>query len=144
MRMSATKLLGVLAIGGVMLASTACGPLDSVIGGAKKNTACKNIESELRNISSGGAAVTPGGGAAASAQKFSDAAAKIRAEGQNAGGDVETAATKFAGDLDDTAATLRRLSAGNLSGGTPNITEMQQHGNELGKACGYTGFRLGG
>ncbi|WP_131738049.1 hypothetical protein [Actinomadura roseirufa] len=143
MRMSATKLVGVLAIGGVMLASTACGPLDSITGG-KKKTACKNIESELRNIASGGAAVTPGGGAAANAQKFSDAASKIRSEGQSAGGDVETAATKFAGDLDDTASTLRRLSTGNLSGGTPNFTQMQQHGNELGKACGYTGFRLGG
>ncbi|WP_243725434.1 hypothetical protein [Actinomadura rubrisoli] len=141
--MSATKLVGALAIGGVMLASTACGPIDSVTGGGKKNTACKNIESELRGIASGGAAVSPGGGAAANAQKFSDAAAKIRSEGQNAGGDVESAATRFASDLDETATTLRRLSSGNLSGGTPNFTEMQQHGNELGKACGYTGFRLG-
>ncbi|QXJ22881.1 hypothetical protein AGRA3207_003954 [Actinomadura graeca] len=139
MRMSATKLVGVLAIGGAMLASTACGPIDSVTGGGKKNTACKNIETELRNIASGGVS----SGSAANAQKFSDAATKIRAEGQNAGGDVETTATKFAGDLDDTAATLRRLSSGNLSGGSPDFTAMQRHGNELGKACGYSGFRLG-
>ncbi|MBT2207282.1 hypothetical protein GNZ18_31230 [Actinomadura sp. NEAU-AAG5] len=139
MRMSATKLVGVLAIGGVLLGSTACGPIDSVTGGGKKKTACKNIESELRSVASGGAS----SGSAANAQRFADAASKIRTEGQNAGGDVQTAATKFASDLDDTAATLRRLSSGNLSGGSPNFTAMQQHGNELGKACGYTGFRLG-
>ncbi|MFD0683714.1 hypothetical protein [Actinomadura fibrosa] len=138
MRMSATKLVGVLAIGGALLASTACGPIDTITGSGKKNTACKNIESELRSFS------TSSGGSSTSPQRFSDTAAKIRSEGQSAGGDVEVAATKFAQDLDDTAATLRRLNSGNLGGGTPNFTEMQQHGNELGKACGYTGIRLGG
>ncbi|MWA01560.1 hypothetical protein F8568_014475 [Actinomadura sp. LD22] len=140
MRMSAAKLVGVLAIGGVLLGSTACGPVDSITGGGKKKTACKNIETELKNVASSGGSA---GGSEATAQTFSDAAAKIRTEGQNAGGDVETAATAFAGDLDDTAATLRKLSSGNLSGGTPNFTQMQQHGEDLGKACGYTGFHIG-
>ncbi|MEU9022048.1 hypothetical protein [Actinomadura sp. NPDC048394] len=144
MRMSAAKLVGVLAIGGVLLGSTACGPVDSITGGGKKKTACKNIETELKNVASSGGSVTGSGGAELTAQTFSDAAAKIRTEGQNAGGDVETAATAFAGDLDDTAATLRKLSSGNLSGGTPNFTQMQQHGEDLGKACGYTtGFHIG-
>ncbi|WP_030176980.1 hypothetical protein [Spirillospora albida] len=134
---------GVLA-GGVLLGASACGSLDSVTGGGAKASACKNIESELKSFSSGGAAVTPGGGAASNAQKFADAASAIRSEGQKAGGDVETAATKFAQDLDDTAATLKRLSSGDMSGGTPDFTKMQQHGNELGKACGYSTFRIGG
>jgi hypothetical protein len=142
MRMSAAKLVGALAIGGVLLGSTACGPVDSITGG-KKKTACKNIETELKSVASSGGSVSGSGGAESTAQTFSDAAAKIRSEGQNAGGDVETAATAFAGDLDDTAATLRKLSSGNLSGGTPNFTQMQQHGEDLGKACGYSGFHIG-
>jgi hypothetical protein len=144
MRMSAAKLVGVFAIGGVLLGSTACGPVDSITGGAKKTTACKNIETELKNVASSGGSVTGTGGTDATAQKFADAAAKIRSEGQNAGGDVETAATAFAGDLDETASTLRKLSSGNLSGGTPDFTKMQQHGEDLGKACGYNGFHIGG
>lgn len=150
MRMSATKLVGVLAIGGALLASSACGPVDAVTGGGKKKTACKNIETELRNVASGASATkpdlnNPGAGASASAQRFSDAASKIRSEGQNAGGDVETAASKFASDLENTATTLKSLSSGNLSGGTPNFSQMNQNGIELGKACGFegSGFRLG-
>jgi hypothetical protein len=143
MRMSAAKLVGVLAIGGVLLGSTACGPIDSVTGGGKKKTACKNIETELKSVASSGGAASGASGASSTAQTFSDAATKIRSEGQNAGGDVETAATAFAGDLDQTAATLRTLSSGNSSGTTPNISQMQQHGEDLGKACGYSAFHIG-
>jgi hypothetical protein len=142
--MSATKIVGVLAIGGAVLSSTACGALDAVAGGEKK-TACKNIETELKSIASSGTSVT-GSGAAANAQKWSDAAAKIRSEGQKAGGDVESAATRFAGDLDNTAKTLRSLSSGNLSAGNSmNMNSMMQNAQDLGKACGFegTGFRFG-
>src|SRR3954453_11527657 len=99
MRMSAAKLVGVLAIGGVLLGSTACGPVDSITGGGRKKTACKNIETGLKNVASSGGSASGTGGNEATAQTFSDAATKIRSEGQNAGGDVETAATAFASDL---------------------------------------------
>jgi hypothetical protein len=142
MRMSAVKLAGVVAVGGLMLASTGCGAIDAIAGG-KKTTACKNIETELRSFSTGGLS-TSASGASATAQKFSDTAAKVRSEGQNAGGDVESAATAFAGDLDQTAEMLRNLSSGNTSSiGRPDTGAMQQHGNDLAKACGFTGFRLG-
>ncbi|MFA1549764.1 hypothetical protein [Actinomadura chokoriensis] len=143
MRMSATKLVGVLAVGGLMLGSTGCGAVDAIAGG-KKKTACKNIETELRSFSTGGVAMTSPSGASTTAQKFSDTAAKVRSEGQSAGGDVETAATAFAGDLDQTAEMLRKLSSGNTSSlGQPDTISMQKHGNDLAKACGFTGFRLG-
>lgn len=143
MRMSAAKLAGVVAIGALMLGSTGCGAIDAIAGG-KKTTACKNIETELRSFSTGSTSMTSPGGASSTAQKFSDTAAKVRSEGQNAGGDVETAATAFAGDLDETAEMLRKLSSGNTSSiGRPNTAAMQQHGNDLAKACGFTGVRLG-
>jgi hypothetical protein len=144
MRMSATKIVGVFAIGGAVLSSTACGVLDAVAGGEKK-TACENIETELRSIASSGTSVT-GAGTAANAQKWSNAAAKIRTEGQKAGGDVESAATRFAGDLENTANTLRSLSSGDLSAGNNmNVNTMMQNAQDLGKACGFesTGFRFG-
>ncbi|MEU6033929.1 hypothetical protein ABZ801_00815 [Actinomadura sp. NPDC047616] len=140
MRMSAAKFAGVLVVGGALLSTTACG----LVGGEKK-AACDNIESELKSLTSGGAPATSGSAAASSAQKWSDAAAKIRAEGQKAGGDVESAATRFAGDLDSTATMLRNLSSGNLSGARPNTSSMMQNAQDLGKACGFanTGFRFG-
>ncbi|CNG02819.1 Uncharacterised protein [Mycobacterium tuberculosis] len=142
MRMSAVKLAGVVAVGGLMLGSTGCGAIDAIAGG-KKTTACKNIETELRSFSTGGLS-TSASGASATAQKFSDTAAKVRSEGQNAGGDVESAATAFAGDLDQTAEMLRNLSSGNTSSiGRPDTAAMQRHGNDLAKACGFSGFRLG-
>ncbi|TDB75337.1 hypothetical protein E1264_39980 [Actinomadura sp. KC216] len=142
MRMSATKLVGVLAVGGLLLGSTGCGAVDAIAGG-KKTTACKNIEKELRSFTTGSTSMTSPSGASSTAQKFSDTAAKVRAEGQNAGGDVETAATAFAGDLDKTAELLRKLSSGDMSGGMPDTAAMQQHGNDLAEACGYSAFRLG-
>ncbi|NKZ07905.1 hypothetical protein [Actinomadura latina] len=143
MRISATKLVGVLAVGGLMLGSTGCGAVDAIAGG-KKTTACKNIETELRSFSTGGMSMTSPSGASATAQKFTDTAAKVRSEGQSAGGDVETAATAFAGDLDQTADMLRKLGSGDTSSiGRPDTGAMQQHGNDLAKACGFTGFRLG-
>ncbi|GLZ14117.1 hypothetical protein Acsp04_43520 [Actinomadura sp. NBRC 104425] len=138
MRMSAAKLAGVLVVGGALLSTTACG----LVGGEKK-AACENIESELRSLTSGG---TGTAAAATNAQKWSDAAAKIRAEGQKAGGDVESAATRFASDLENTASMLRSLSSGNLSGGTrPDTSSMMQNAKDLGEACGFasTGFRFG-
>ena len=143
MRMSAVKLAGIVAVGGLMLGSTGCGAIDAITGG-KKTTACKNIETELRNFSTSGLSMTSASGASAAAQKFSDTAAKVRSEGQSAGGDVESAATAFAGDLDQTAEMLRNLSSGNTSSiGQPDTAAMQQHGDDLAKACGFSGFRLG-
>ncbi|MQY05085.1 hypothetical protein [Actinomadura macrotermitis] len=147
MRMSAAKIVGALAIGGAVLGSTACGPLDAVAGGDKK-TACNNIKTELTALGDSGSATGLGGAganAAAKADKFAAAASKIRSEGQKAGGDVETSATALAGDLDKTADTLRSLSSGRPSaGGMNSLTQMAQHGQELGKACGYqSNFRFG-
>ncbi|TDC44015.1 hypothetical protein E1281_34580 [Actinomadura sp. KC345] len=142
MRMSATKLVGALAVGGLMLGSTGCGAVSGIVGGEKK-TACKNIESELRSFSTSSLSMTSGG-AEQTAQKFSDTASKIRSEGQNAGGDVETSATAFAGDLDETADLLRQMSSGSTSPRQPNTASMRQHGNDLAEACGFTAFRIGG
>ncbi|MGI5205407.1 hypothetical protein ACQEU6_27980 [Spirillospora sp. CA-108201] len=143
MRMSATKLVGVVAVGGLMLGSTGCGAVDAIAGG-KKKTACKNIETELRSFSSGGMTMSSPSGASATAQKFSDTASKVRSEGQNAGGDVESAATAFAGDLDQTASMLRQVQSGSTTPRQPDLAGMRQHGNDLAEACGFTGFRLGG
>ncbi|HEY8479835.1 MAG TPA: hypothetical protein VIL71_08405 [Spirillospora sp.] len=141
MRMSATKIVGALAIGGLLVGSTGCGALETVTGG-KKKAACENIEAELRSFSSSGMSMTVGNPEAA-AQKFTDTAAKIRSEGQSAGGDVETAATAFAGDLDKTADLLRQMSSGNFSAQQPDLSSIRQHGNDLAEACGFTAFRLG-
>ncbi|QFG22836.1 hypothetical protein [Actinomadura sp. WMMB 499] len=141
--MSATKLVGILAVGGALFTSTACGPLADVAGGGAKDEACKNIETELRGIASSSPSLT-GSGTEQTANEWIDAASTIRTEGQNAGGDVESAATAFASDLETVANSLKEMSSGNLSGGMPNVSQMQQHGTELGEACGYSGFRLGG
>ncbi len=125
-----------------MLGSRGCGAVDAIAGG-KKTTACKNIEKELRSFSNDKTTVTSLGGAAGAAQKFSDTASKVRSGGES-GGDVESAATAFAGDLDNAAEMLRKLSSGDMSGvGQPNTAAMQQHGNDLAEACGFTAFRLG-
>ncbi|TYK50580.1 hypothetical protein [Actinomadura decatromicini] len=143
MRMSATTLVGVLVVGGLLIGSTGCGAIDAVAGG-KKRTACKNIETELRSFSTGSMSMTSPGGASSTAQKFTDTAAKVRSEGQSAGGDVESAATAFAGDLDNTAQMLRKLSSGDTSSiGQPDTAAMQRHGNDLAEACGFSSFRLG-
>lgn len=142
MRISATKLVGVLAVGGLMLGSTGCGAIDTIAGG-KKKTACKNIETELRSFSTSGMSMSSPSGASATAQKFSDTASKVRSEGQSAGGDVETAATAFAGDLDETASLLRSLQSGSTSPRQPDLSSMRQHWERPGRACGFTGFRLG-
>ncbi|MGP4026173.1 hypothetical protein [Actinomadura sp. 3N407] len=141
MRMSAAKLAGVVVVGGLMLGSTGCGAVDALAGG-KKKTACKNIERELRSFSTSG--LTSSGGADSTARKFSETASAIRSEGRSAGGDVETAAVAFAGDLDETATLLRQMSSGSTSPRQPNTAAMRRHGNDLAEACGFSGFRLGG
>lgn len=140
MRMSAAKLVGILAVGGLMLGSTGCGAVDALAGG-KKKTACKNIERELRSFSTSG--LTSSGGADATARKFSETASAIRAEGRSAGGDVESAAVAFAGDLDETAELLQDMSSGNTTPRQPNTAAMRRHGNDLAEACGFNAFRLG-
>ena len=141
MRMSATKLVGALAVGGLMLGSTGCGVVSGIVGGEKK-TACKNIESELRSFSTSSLSMTSSG-AERTAQKFADTASKIRSEGQNAGGDVESSATAFAGDLDRTADMLRQMRSGSTSPRRPDTAAMRRHGNDLAEACGFTAIRLG-
>ncbi|MBW8481912.1 hypothetical protein [Actinomadura parmotrematis] len=149
MSMTTPKLIGIIALGGSLLASAACGPLDSVTGGGK-SAACDNIKTELKNLSTNTApsnAADPTASAAANAAKYSTTASNIRSEGQKAGGDVARAADDFAGDLDNAAAILRNLSNGNTSAasGTGSLTQMSQHGQALGKACGFTStFRFGG
>ncbi|MFC0038550.1 hypothetical protein [Actinomadura rayongensis] len=150
MRLSASSLVGALMVGGAVLGATACGPIDSVTGGGAKKSACNSIESTLRSLTTVSTPdlSNPTASATANAQKYSDAAAKIRSAGQDAGGDVESAAGAFATDLESTASTLRSLGSGNLSGGTSGLQslgQMQQHAQDLGKACGFsgTGFRFG-
>ena len=141
MRMSATRLVGVLAAGGLMLGSVGCGAIDAVAGG-KKKTACKNIETELRSFSS--SAGSSSTGSAVMISKFSSTASKIRSEGASAGGDVESAATAFAGDLDSTAEMLRKLRSGDTSSmQRPDTEAMRRHGNDLADACGFNAIRLG-
>jgi hypothetical protein len=133
MRMSATKLVGVLAIGGALLTSTACGALSAATGGGDKDAACKAIRTELSSVQS---KITspdlsnPGASSAANAQVFRDTANKIRTEGQKAGGDVETAAGKVATDLEGLAGSS---SPGAGSG------RFIQNAAELGRACGFSG-----
>ncbi|WP_018654406.1 hypothetical protein [Actinomadura flavalba] len=145
MRPSALRIACVAVLGGALIGSTACNPAD-IVGGSKSE-ACGNIETELRTLANAGTAPNPSdpmGGAAANAQKFSDVASKIRAEGQKAGGDVASASSAFARDLDSAATTLRNLSSGNLSGGanTNWATQMQQSGQALASACGFSGNRF--
>ncbi|GAA2621944.1 hypothetical protein SMC26_32985 [Actinomadura fulvescens] len=148
MRMSATKLVGVLAIGGAMLTSTACGPLDAVTGGGDKKAACNNIKSAAEQLSSSGMTQpdvnNPTASISANAQKLSDFASKVRTEGQNAGGDVESAATKFAADVDSAANAMRQMASNpsSASSSMSSISAMQQSGQALSKACGIAGFRL--
>ncbi|MEV5576650.1 hypothetical protein AB0L06_42050 [Spirillospora sp. NPDC052269] len=142
MRMSATRLIGTVALGGALLASAACGPLDSVTGGNKK-TACNNIKSELSSIKSKISQPDAGNlrsSSAANAQLYRDTASKIRSEGAKAGGDVQSSSDKVAGDLESLATVLGRIGSG--SSGTPDMSGSRnfiQDAADLGRACGYTG-----
>jgi ABC-type transport system substrate-binding protein len=142
MRMSATKVVGALAIGGTLLASTACGPFSTLAGGADKDEACKNIRTELSSVQGKMASpdtTNPGASNAANAQLFRDTASKIRSEGQKAGGDVETSAGKVATDLEGLATTLSNLSSGNTSSPGAGTSSFIQDAAELGRACGFSG-----
>jgi hypothetical protein len=131
MRVRTTRLLGVLAIGGVMLSSTACLPgLDSV-GGGDKTAACSAMQQEISSVSS--KAMQNLSNPAAMAQTYSDTANKIRAEGQKAGGDVQEAANQVADDLDELAQILRDASAGNLR--VPDTSKLTASGAKLQQAC---------
>ncbi|MBO2449283.1 hypothetical protein J4573_19420 [Actinomadura barringtoniae] len=149
MRMSATKLVGVIAVGGALLASSACGPLDSVTGGGDKKAACDNIKSAAEKLSSTSVAPDPNNpqaSVAASTQKLTDFASTVRSEGQKAGGDVESSASKFASDIDAAAASLRQMASNPLGGtsGLSSINNMKTSGEALSKACGFSGgFRIG-
>ncbi|MFC4912610.1 hypothetical protein [Actinomadura gamaensis] len=142
MRMSATRLIGTFALGGALLASAACGPLDKVAGGDKK-AACDNIQTELSSIKS--KISTPDinnvrSSAAANAQLYRDTASKIRSEGAKAGGDVQSSSDKVAGDLESLATMLGNIGSGSTS--TPDMSGSRnfiQDAADLGRACGYSG-----
>ncbi|GAA3986634.1 hypothetical protein GCM10023085_80960 [Actinomadura viridis] len=141
MRMSPAKLVGVLAIGGALLTSTACGPLGSLAGG-DKDAACKNIRSELSSVQSKIATPNmsnPGASGAANAQVYRETASKIRSEGQKAGGDVETAAGKVATDLEGLATMMSNLGSGNTTSPGSSTSSFIRNAAELGRACGYSG-----
>ncbi|GAA1565372.1 hypothetical protein GCM10009678_55530 [Actinomadura kijaniata] len=154
MRMS-TKLVGVLAIGGVMLTSTACGPLSAVTGGGDKASACNNIKTELETLSQNAKMPkpdlsNPSAGlsqlkqqTAQMAQQYQNTASRIRSEGDRAGGDVQSAAGKLAGDLDSMANMLRNSTSGGATG-MNSFSQITQNAADLGKACGFSGtFRFG-
>ncbi|WP_433331236.1 hypothetical protein [Spirillospora sp. CA-294931] len=150
MRMSATQLVGALAIGGAVLTSAACGPVDAVTGGGDKKAACDNIKSAAEKLSSSAQTTpdinNPGAGLSNTAQKLSDFASTVRSEGAKAGGDVESSATKFAGDIDTAANALRSASSNpaGAAGSMGKINDMKASGEALSKACGFSGgFRIG-
>ncbi|XVQ11058.1 hypothetical protein ACQP1W_00305 [Spirillospora sp. CA-255316] len=137
MRMSATKLVGVLAIGGALLTTTACGALSTVTGGGDKDAACKAIRTELSSVQSKIASPdmsNPGASTAANARVFRDTAAKIRTEGGKAGGDVETAAGKVATDLEGLATAMSNTTSPSTASGS-----FIRDAAELGRACGFSG-----
>jgi hypothetical protein len=130
--MPTTRLLGVLAIGGVMLSSTACLPgVDSLSGGGDKTAACEAMRQEIGSVSS--RAMQHLSNPSAMAQVYSDAANTIRTEGQKAGGEVQEAADQVAADLDDLAQLLRDASAGNVR--MPDTSKLTSSGARLQQAC---------
>ncbi|MFI0354483.1 hypothetical protein [Actinomadura sp. 9N407] len=142
MRMSATQLVGALALGGALLFSTGCGPLASVVDGGAKDEACKNIRTELSSVQGKIAKPdmsNPGAGQEANVKLYRDTASKIRSEGQKAGGDVETAADKVAKDLEGLAEMMANLGSGNPPS-TNSGSSLIQSASELGKACGISGM----
>ncbi|MFC5180465.1 hypothetical protein [Actinomadura harenae] len=142
MRMSAPRLIGTLALGGALLASAACGPLDSITGGNKK-TACNNIKADLTAIKSKVSqpdASNLRSSSAANARLYRETASKIRSEGAKAGGDVKSSSDKVASDLESLATVLGNIGSGSTS--TPNMSGSRnfiQDAADLGRACGYTG-----
>ncbi|SEG94678.1 hypothetical protein SAMN04489712_1504 [Thermomonospora echinospora] len=132
MRVRTTRLLGVLAIGGVMLSSTACLPgLDGVTGGGEKTAACNAMTQEISSVST--RATQNLSNPTAMAQIYSDAATKVRAEGQKAGGDVQEAAGQVADDLEELAQLLRDLDSGNIR--VPDTSKLTTSGARLQQAC---------
>ncbi|MBA9002389.1 MULTISPECIES: hypothetical protein [Thermomonospora] len=121
--------LGVLAIGGAMLTSTAC--LPGLTSSAEQKTACANMLRELQAIPSKVSQNLTNPTAAA--QVYDDAAGTLRSEGQKAGGDVQTAAEKVANDLEDLGQTLRDAGNGNPS--IPDTSKITSSGAELERAC---------
>jgi hypothetical protein len=142
MRMSVTRLVGAVVIGGALLTSTGCGALSAVTGGADKDAACKNIRNELSSVQSKISSPNmsnPGASNNANAQLYRDTASKIRSEGQKAGGDVETAAGKVATDLEGLATMMSNLGSGNPPSSNTGSSFIK-NAAELGKACGASGM----
>lgn len=127
MRTQTTRLLGVLAIGGAMLAATACLPG----GDSEKTAACQAMVEEIGAVPSKASQHLSNPGAAA--QVYSDAAAKVRAEGRKAGSDVQEAAEQVAADLEELAQVLRDAGSGNLR--MPDTSKLISSGAKLRDAC---------
>jgi hypothetical protein len=125
MRVNATKVITVLALGGVLLSASGC------LGGGEKTAACKNMQTTINGIA--GKASAAGTDTAAAARVYADAATSVRSEGKKAGGDVETSANKVATALDGLAASLRAAAAGTPK--TPDTGSLISAGRELQDAC---------
>ncbi|TNY38094.1 hypothetical protein [Thermomonospora catenispora] len=129
MRLQTTRLLGVLALGGVMLTSTAC--LPNMGGDSDRQAACDNIVRELNELPS--RATQQLGNPSAMIQAYEETANNIRTEGRKAGGDVQEAAENVASDLESLAQTIRNASNGNLT--MPDVNKITESGNKLRAAC---------
>ncbi|REE97415.1 hypothetical protein [Thermomonospora umbrina] len=128
MRVRTTRILGVVALGGALLSSTACIP---GVGGGDKTAACKKMQQEIASI--GVKAQGNLSNPTALAQTYTDAANNVRSEGKKAGGDVEEAANQVASDLDGLADTLRQAGQGNPS--IPDGSKLTSSGVKLQQAC---------
>lgn len=129
MRLQTTRLFGVLALGGVMLASAAC--ISGLTSDADQKAACDNILRELNELPSRATQRLSNPGAVV--QVYEETAGNIRSEGRKAGGDVRDAAEKVASDLEDLAKGIRDAGSGNLN--LPNVSRITESGEALRKAC---------
>ena len=113
---------------GLLMATAGC------LGVGGREGACENIRKEanaaVRKLSRSGA-----GEDTSEDKSFSEMAAKIRSEGEKAGGDVRSSAAKVADDLDGIAALGGDVSP--LAGYAMGSGDLKGHLDEFKRACGF-------
>jgi hypothetical protein len=97
-------------------------------GGGDDKAACDAIKAEIKNVTTQGMQQIDNGPALA--KTYTDGAAKVRAEGKKAGGDVESGADAMATAMEEMS---KGIAAG--SGQMPDTSKFISAGVKVNDAC---------
>jgi hypothetical protein len=125
MRGIPARVLCAVAVGSMVAATAACGMSEET------RAACDAIKKQLDTVATRAQEQVTEPSTAA--KIYAEAATKVRAEADKAGGDVADAADKVAADMDSLAKTLEQAAKGTAH--TPTANDLMKNSAELQEAC---------